>query len=58
MIVKKDTLINRYKIDKNQLELETFKSILIGSYFSNGVTWNKIKRLKGKDKLKCLINIK
>lgn len=49
MIVKKDTLINRYKIDKNQLELETFKSILIGSYVSNGVTWNRIKRTKGKN---------
>ena len=45
MIVKKNTSIN---ID--QLRIETFKNILVGSYISNGVTWNKIKRLKKKNK--------
>lgn len=48
MIVKKNTSINI-----EQLKIETFKNILIGSYVSNGVTWNKIKRLKRK-KQKCL----
>ena len=41
MIVKKNTSINI-----EQLKIETFKNILIGSYVSNGVTWNKIKRMK------------
>lgn len=48
MIVKKNTSINI-----EQLKIETFKNILVGSYISNGVTWNKIKRLKRK-KPKCL----
>ena len=40
-------------IDIEKLELITFKNIVEGSMSINGVTWNKIKRLKGKDK-KCL----
>ena len=40
-------------IDIEKLKLITFKNIVEGSMSMNGVTWNKIKRLKGKDK-KCL----
>ena len=40
-----------YSIEK--LKLITFKNIIEGSRSINGVTWNKIKRLKGKDK-RCL----
>jgi len=42
----------KYSIEK--LKLITFKNIVEGSRLINGVTWNKIKRLKGKDKSKCL----
>jgi len=41
-------------IDIEKLELITFKNIVEGSMSINGVTWNKIKRLKGKEKSKCL----
>jgi len=41
-------------IDIEKLELITFKNIVEGSRSINGVTWNKIKRLKGKEKSKCL----
>ena len=33
---------------------KNFKNIIEGSRSINGVTWNKIKRLKGKEKSKCL----
>ena len=45
-------------IDIEKLELITFKNIVEGSRSINGVTWNKIKRLKGKEKSKCLEIIK
>ena len=41
----------KYSIEK--LMLITFKNIIEGSKSINGVTWNKIKRLKGKEKIKC-----
>ena len=41
-------------IDIEKLELITFKNIVEGSRSINGVTWNKIKRLKGKNKKSCL----
>ena len=41
-------------IDIEKLKLITFKNIVEGSRSINGVTWNKIKRLKGKEKSKCL----
>ena len=41
------------KLELEQLEILTFSNCVYGSMYSNGVTWNKIKRLKGKDK-KCL----
>jgi hypothetical protein len=37
-----------------KIKLITFKNIIEGSMSINGVTWNKIKRLKGKEKSKCL----
>lgn len=40
-------------INIEELKLITFKNIVEGSRLINGVTWNKIKRLKGKDK-RCL----
>ena len=40
-------------INIEQLKLITFKNIIEGSRSINGVTWNKIKRLKGKEKIKC-----
>jgi hypothetical protein len=42
----------KYSIEK--LKLITFKNIIEGSKAVNGVTWNKIKRLKGKNKKSCL----
>jgi hypothetical protein len=42
----------KYSIEK--LKLITFKNIVEGSMSINGVTWNKIKRLKGKNKKSCL----
>jgi hypothetical protein len=42
----------KYSIEK--LKLITFKNIVEGSRSINGVTWNKIKRLKGKNKKSCL----
>ena len=45
--------IEKPSIDIDKLKLITFKNIVEGSRSINGVTWNKIKRLKGKDK-KCL----
>jgi hypothetical protein len=41
-------------IDIEELKLITFKNIIEGSRSVNGVTWNKIKRLKGKKKSRCL----
>jgi hypothetical protein len=38
----------KYSIEK--LKLITFKNIVEGSRSINGVTWNKIKRLKGRNK--------
>jgi hypothetical protein len=37
-----------------KLKLITFKNIVEGSMSINGVTWNKIKRLKGRNCLKAL----
>ena len=41
-------------IDIEELKLITFKNIIEVSRSVNGVTWNRIKRLKGKDKSRCL----
>jgi hypothetical protein len=46
--------IEKPSIDIEKLKLITFKNIVEGSRSINGVTWNKIKRLKGKEKSKCL----
>lgn len=50
--------IEKPSINIEELKLITFKNIIEGSRSINGVTWNKIKRLKGKEKIKCLMNIK
>ena len=49
MIVKKHTSINI-----EELKLLTFRNIVEGSRSINGVTWNKIKRLKKEKKQKIL----
>lgn len=41
-------------IDIEELKLITFKNIIEGSRSVNGVTWNRIKNLKQKDKIQCL----
>jgi hypothetical protein len=46
--------IEKPLINIDQLKLITFKNIIEGSRLINGVTWNKIKRLKGKEKSRCL----
>ena len=46
--------IEKPSISIEELKLITFKNIIEGSMSINGVTWNKIKRLKGKEKSKCL----
>jgi hypothetical protein len=46
--------IEKPSISIDELKLITFKNIVEGSRSINGVTWNKIKRLKGKEKSKCL----
>ena len=46
--------IEKPSINIEQLKLITFKNIIEGSRLINGVTWNKIKRLKGKEKSRCL----
>jgi hypothetical protein len=46
--------IEKPSITIEKLKLITFKNIIEGSMSINGVTWNKIKRLKGKEKSKCL----
>jgi hypothetical protein len=46
--------IEKPSISIEELKLITFKNIVEGSMSINGVTWNKIKRLKGKEKSKCL----
>ena len=50
--------IEKPLISIDQLKLITFKNIIEGSRLINGVTWNKIKRLKGKEKSRCLEIIK
>jgi len=42
--------IEKPSISIDQLKLITFKNIIEGSRSINGVTWNKIKRLKGRNK--------
>jgi len=46
--------IEKPSISIDQLKLITFKNIIEGSRLINGVTWNKIKRLKGRNKKSCL----
>ena len=46
--------IEKPSISIDQLKLITFKNIIEGSRSINGVTWNKIKRLKGRNKKSCL----
>lgn len=50
--------IEKPSINIEQLKLITFKNIVEGSRLINGVTWNKIKRLKGRNKNLCLEIIK
>jgi hypothetical protein len=45
--------IEKPSINIEQLKLITFKNIIEGSRLINGVTWNKIKRLKGRNKKSC-----
>jgi len=45
--------IEKPSISIDQLKLITFKNIIEGSRLINGVTWNKIKRLKGRNKKSC-----
>lgn len=45
--------IEKPSINIEQLKLITFKNIIEGSRSINGVTWNKIKRLKGRNKKSC-----
>ena len=45
--------IEKPSISIDELKLITFKNIIEGSRSINGVTWNKIKRLKGRNK-RCL----
>ena len=40
--------------DIEKLAIETFKNIIEGSRSINGVTWNRIKNHKRKDKIQCL----
>ena len=42
------------KLELEKLEILTFSNCIYGSMYSDGVTWNKIKRLKGKEKSRCL----
>jgi hypothetical protein len=42
--------IEKPSISIDQLKLITFKNIIEGSRSINGVTWNKIKKLKGRNK--------
>jgi len=42
------------KLELEKLEILTFSNCIYGSMYSNGVTWNKIKRLKGRNKKSCL----
>ena len=53
------TLMKEIKKEKSlinieQLKLITFKNIVEGSRSINGVTWNRIKQLKGRNKKSCL----
>jgi hypothetical protein len=49
---EKDKLSTKLNIEK--LAIQTFKNIIEGSKYINGVTWNKIKNLKRKDQIECL----
>lgn len=42
------------KLNIEKLAIQTFKNIIEGSRSINGVTWNRIKNYKGKDKIQCL----
>ncbi len=42
------------KLNIERLAIQTFKNIIEGSRSINGVTWNRIKNLKRKDKIECL----
>ena len=46
------------KLELEKLEILTFSNCIYGSMYSDGVTWNKIKRLKGRNKKSCLEIIK
>ena len=46
--------IEKPSISIDQLKLITFKNIIEGSRSINGVTWNRIKQLKGRNKKSCL----
>ena len=40
------------KLNIERLAIQTFKNIIEGSRSINGVTWNRTKNLKRKDKIK------
>ena len=48
----KEKLLTDIELEK--LKIATFKNIIEGSRSINGVTWNKIKNYKRKDRLQCL----
>ena len=48
----KEKLLTDIELEK--LKIATFKNIIEGSRSINGVTWNRIKNYKGKDKILCL----
>ena len=51
-MTEKEKLLTDIELEK--LKIATFKNIIEGSKSINGVTWNKIKNYKGKDKIQCL----
>ena len=53
---EKDKPLTKLNIEK--LAIQTFKNIIEGSRSINGVTWNRIKNLKPKEKIECLKLIK
>ena len=48
----KEKLLTDIELEK--LKIATFKNIIEGSRSINGVTWNRIKNHKRKDKIQCL----
>ena len=51
-MTEKEKLLTDIELEK--LKIATFKNIIEGSRSINGVTWNRIKNHKRKDKIQCL----